>query len=226
MSTEVAVNKTIPTNIEANQTISSNAEKTDLPNFHQAVQDSIFGRKPMILEHDAEQVTGAQWGTLMHEAMQWLPVQTYTVDSMTTLLDKLTRNGRFTKEERALLNDKALWIFILISDSGFIKSCGTRITVYALWWTTGVQNIGVRRRLFLQGIVDTVFQEGDAWVLVDYKTDRVKSPDELVSRYKYQMELYKEALERLTGMKVKKAIFIVSVCERLLRYRVLNLTGH
>jgi ATP-dependent nuclease subunit A len=58
-------------------------------------------------------------------------------------------------------------------------------------------------RLFLQGIIDTVFVEDDQWVLVDYKTDRVKSGDELIRRYKIQMDLYKEALERLTNMPVK-----------------------
>ena len=209
VSTEVAVNKTIPTNIEANQTISSNAEKTDLPNLHQAVQDSIFGRKPVILEHDAEQVTGAQWGTLMHEAMQWLPVQTYTLDSMTTMLDKLTRNGRFTKEERALLNDKALYEFFH-SDLGQRLVSSNRVErelPFSMLFDGQrvYKTLEFGEQLFLQGIVDTVFQEGDAWVLVDYKTDRVKSPDELVSRYKIQMELYKEALERLTGMKVKES---------------------
>ena len=58
-------------------------------------------------------------------------------------------------------------------------------------------------RLFLQGIIDTVFVEDDQWVLVDYKTDRIKSGDELIRRYKIQMDLYKEALERLTNMPVK-----------------------
>ena len=58
-------------------------------------------------------------------------------------------------------------------------------------------------RLFLQGIIDTVFVEDDQWVLVDYKTDCVKSGDELIRRYKIQMDLYKEALERLTNMPVK-----------------------
>ncbi len=155
-------------------------------------------------------MTGAQWGTLMHEAMQWLPVQTYTVDSMTTMLDKLTRNGRFTKEERALLNDKALYEFFH-SDLGQRLVSSNRVErelPFSMLFDGQrvYKTLEFGEQLFLQGIVDTVFQEGDAWVLVDYKTDRVKSPDELVSRYKIQMELYKEALERLTGMKVKESL--------------------
>ena len=46
-------------------------------------------------------------------------------------------------------------------------------------------------------------------VLVDYKTDRVTSGEELIKRYKIQMDLYKEALQRLTGMPVK-ACYIYS----------------
>ncbi len=54
-----------------------------------------------------------------------------------------------------------------------------------------------------KGLSIRSFVEDDQWVLVDYKTDRVKSGDELIRRYKIQMDLYKEALERLTNMPVK-----------------------
>ena len=63
--------------------------------------------------------------------------------------------------------------------------------------------------LFLQGIIDTAFEEDGKWVLVDYKTDRVKSGEDLIKRYKIQMDLYKEAIQRLTGMPVK-ACYIYS----------------
>lgn len=63
--------------------------------------------------------------------------------------------------------------------------------------------------LFLQGIIDTAFEEDGEWVLVDYKTDRVTSGEDLIKRYKIQMDLYKEALRRLTGMPVK-ACYIYS----------------
>ena len=52
--------------------------------------------------------------------------------------------------------------------------------------------------------MDTAFLEDDQWVVVDYKTDRVKSGEELVRRYAVQLRIYSEALERLTGKKVKE----------------------
>ena len=62
----------------------------------------------------------------------------------------------------------------------------------------------------LIGIMDLVFEEGDGIVLVDYKTDRVKSSDELLEAYTEQIRLYAEALRLLTGAPVK-ACFLYSV---------------
>ncbi len=47
-------------------------------------------------------------------------------------------------------------------------------------------------------------------VLVDYKTDRVKRKEELVEKYKRQLDLYKKALEDACKMKVEKT-YIYSV---------------
>jgi ATP-dependent helicase/nuclease subunit A len=56
----------------------------------------------------------------------------------------------------------------------------------------------------IQGIIDVFFEEEDGLVLLDYKTDSVKTGEDLVKRYKKQMELYKEAIERSRGKIVKK----------------------
>jgi len=58
--------------------------------------------------------------------------------------------------------------------------------------------------VLVQGIIDAWFIEGDEIVLVDYKTDHIRKEDELVKRYKIQLELYKRALEASTGKKVKQ----------------------
>ncbi len=65
--------------------------------------------------------------------------------------------------------------------------------------------------LLIQGIIDVFFEEGDGIVLLDYKTDRVKEPQELVKRYKAQLDLYQEAIERAMGRKVKEKL-IYSFC--------------
>lgn len=169
--------------------------------------DSVFGRKPMAIADTEEIVTGAQWGTLMHEAMQWLPVKKYTQTSMTDMLDSLQAEGKFSDEERSLLSDRSLFGFFN-SDLGQRLIASKRVErelPFSMLFDGNrvYPDVENGERLFLQGIIDTVFVEDDQWVLVDYKTDRVKSGDELIRRYKIQMDLYKEALERLTNMPVK-----------------------
>lgn len=60
--------------------------------------------------------------------------------------------------------------------------------------------------VLIQGIIDAFFEEDGQLVLVDYKTDAVKTKEELIGRYKAQMDLYQEALERATGKQVKEKI--------------------
>jgi ATP-dependent helicase/nuclease subunit A len=60
--------------------------------------------------------------------------------------------------------------------------------------------------VLIQGIIDVWFEEDDGIVLLDYKTDKVRSGDELIHRYKVQLDYYQEALERITGKKVKERI--------------------
>ncbi len=57
----------------------------------------------------------------------------------------------------------------------------------------------------IRGAIDLVFAEEDGWVLVDFKTDTVRSPSDveaLISKYAPQLRLYGEAWERCTGQGV------------------------
>ena len=175
--------------------------------------NSVFGRKPQALQSEEDVLTGAQWGTLMHEAMQWLPLAQYTQSSLTKELDALVTKGTFTEEERNLLSDTSLYKFFS-SDLGKrlinAKRIERELPFSMLFEGKRVYDtLEDGENLFLQGIIDTAVEEDGEWVLVDYKTDRVKSGEDLIKRYKIQMDLYKEALQRLTGMPVK-ACYIYS----------------
>lgn len=175
--------------------------------------NSVFGRKPQALQSEEDVLTGAQWGTLMHEAMQWLPLAQYTQASLTKELDALVMKGTFTEEERNLLSDTSLYKFFS-SDLGKrlvnAKRIERELPFSMLFEGKRVYDtLEDGENLFLQGIIDTAFEEDGEWILVDYKTDRVKSGEDLIKRYKIQMDLYKEALQRLTGMPVK-ACYIYS----------------
>ena len=197
-------------NVEAKNTNAAGlpiTEASDVTVSSDELANSVFGRKPQALQSEEDVLTGAQWGTLMHEAMQWLPLAQYTQASLTKELDALVTKGTFTEEERNLLSDTSLYKFFS-SDLGKrlinAKRIERELPFSMLFEGKRVYDtLEAGENLFLQGIIDTAFEEDGEWILVDYKTDRVKSGGDLIKRYKIQMDLYKEALQRLTGMPVK-----------------------
>ena len=56
----------------------------------------------------------------------------------------------------------------------------------------------------MQGIIDVYFEEADGIVILDYKTDRVQSMEELWNRYETQLDYYGQAVARLSGKPVKE----------------------
>ena len=175
--------------------------------------NSVFGRKPQALQSEEDVLTGAQWGTLMHEAMQWLPLVKYTQASLTKELDALVEKGTFTEKERNLLSDTSLYKFFSSNLGKRLinaKRIERELPFSMLFEGKRVYDtLEDGENLFLQGIIDTAFEEDGEWVLVDYKTDRVTYGEDLINLYKIQMDLYKEALQRLTRMPVK-ACYIYS----------------
>lgn len=67
------------------------------------------------------------------------------------------------------------------------------------------------QEVLIQGIMDAYFEEDGQYVILDYKTDHVKTGEELVKRYEKQLQLYGQALEQITGKKVKELV-LYSFC--------------
>ena len=156
--------------------------------------------------------SGARWGTLMHEVMQWLPLQSYTRPTLKQALDNLALQGYLTDEERKAISEKRIYDFFH-SDLGQRLLTAERVErelPFSMLFPANrvYPEMLDGEDLFLQGIIDTVFLEEGAWVLVDYKTDRLDE-EVLVERYRIQLMLYREALERLTPYPVKE-VYIYS----------------
>ena len=63
--------------------------------------------------------------------------------------------------------------------------------------------------LLLQGVVDCCLVEDDGLVIIDYKTDRVRTDAEIAARadhYRGQLAAYREALRRILGKPVKRCV--------------------
>lgn len=66
----------------------------------------------------------------------------------------------------------------------------------------------MKKQVILQGIIDLAFLEEDGYVIVDYKSNMVAEAQlaQLAEHYRLQMQLYRLALEQVSGRPVKPAI--------------------
>lgn len=70
----------------------------------------------------------------------------------------------------------------------------------------------------LRGIIDLYFEEEDEIVILDYKTDYIDEDNkqDVINRYEKQLDLYAEALNKLTGKKVKeKYLYLFNIDEEI-----------
>ena len=70
--------------------------------------------------------------------------------------------------------------------------------------------------VLVQGIIDAYFEEDGHIVLLDYKTDAVKTDRELTDRYRTQLDYYEEALARLTGKPVSERLLYSFALEKVI----------
>ncbi|MDD6051592.1 MAG: helicase-exonuclease AddAB subunit AddA [Clostridiales bacterium] len=157
--------------------------------------------RPAFMEE--KRLTGAERGTLIHRALSLIPLEQLRHASnmeaaVKQAIHELADREVFTYQEVMLLSIEGV--------AGFFESeLGQRLlksaTVRREWAFNLVMD---ERGALLQGVIDCAFQEDGAWVLVDYKTDRIQDEDEFVQRYRLQLSWYERALERITGLPVKE----------------------
>lgn len=153
--------------------------------------------RPKFLQE--KKLSGAEEGDLMHRCFEHLKTGLTATDAqMRHLLDA----GWLSAEEAAQVDTKMLDTFLASDLFGRMSRAA------ALWREQSFETeldtaLG---KLLVQGIVDCYFEEEDGLVVVDYKTDRVKTAAELAERYQVQLDSYAEALTKLTKKRVKEKI--------------------
>ena len=73
-------------------------------------------------------------------------------------------------------------------------------------------------QVLVRGISDCVFEENGELVLVDYKTDRVKTESELLERYKNQIAFYRKVIEKTLQKPVKSAVLYSFSLSKVCKY--------
>ncbi len=173
-------------------------------------QKHLGERRPRFLSQSG--LTPAERGTAMHHFLQFADYSAAKADSAAELA-RLTDAGYLTAEESASIDLARI-------DALFSGALGERIfaaqkvhrevrffeELPAVRIAPELTGADAEETVLLQGVADCVLEEQDHLVLIDYKTDRVKSGEELAVRYTEQLGFYADALEKTFGKPVREKL--------------------
>lgn len=222
---------TIPSNISVSDIKKAEEEIFTSETENLLKEEKIRKRPKFITEEKG--LSNAEKGTIMHSVMQKIDLDKISsINEIKQQINDMVKRELITEDEEKVIN--------LFKIQKFFKSnLGKRmIKAYKenklicreLPFITEIPVKKVQKeldyeifdneKLRLQGIIDCFFEEDDGVVLLDYKTDYVEigKESELLERYKVQIDLYKETLEKITGKKVKESYLYLFGIDKEVKY--------
>lgn len=181
---------------------------------------------------DKKVLTAAEKGTITHFVMQHVDYSKTSLEEIEELVSNMVTRELLTKEEAANVNLYKIRAFFN-SNLGkrLLKAYEKGIKIYReLPFFREIPVYELNKKLDkewykednirLQGIIDCFFEDEDGVVLIDYKTDYVKVGEEMLilDRYKVQIDLYSETLERILGKKVSEKYLYLFGINKEIKY--------
>lgn len=180
-----------------------------------STQEDVIPYIPRFAGGESDTNQNLLWGTAMHRAAAFLPVEILAGSKnlekdLDLWIEKIVARGQLTEEMRQLLRKDKLMLFYQSKLALRMKEAAKRKELYVekpfVMGRTAdeIEGDGSDALILVQGIVDAFFIEKEEIVLLDYKTDAVHTSSDLVRRYQRQLELYEEAIRDNLGRKIKE----------------------
>ncbi len=175
---------------------------------------------PNFMKEEIE-ITSARKGTLMHLCIQKMDEnKEYSITDIKEFIRDLEERYIITKKEAMSIPIKKLYEYTktkLWKELKEAKQIKKEEPFYIEIPANEIMEIEDNEKILVQGIIDLYYiNKNDELILVDYKTDYVKSKEELVNKYRTQINLYAKALEKALGKKIaKKEIFSIYLEEEI-----------
>lgn len=165
-------------------------------------------------------MTAAEVGTILHTVMQHLDYMLEIDEAgVATQLKRMVDREILLAEQAAAVAVKSIAAFWQSSIGQRMQKALyiRREMPFSLMLPAGrfyPELDGTGEEIFVQGIIDVLFDDGDGLVLLDYKTDYQRDSSEIAKKYDTQLNLYAEAVEIILKRKVKeKYLYLFSTGE-------------
>lgn len=169
---------------------------------------------PKFMIEGTKKITSARKGSLIHLCIQKLnEKEQYNKEKLQILVNKLYEKEIILKEEADEINVNILLKYIQSELWNELKNAKEIHKEEPFYLEIQANRLSEEYtsddKILLQGIIDLYFiDKEDKLILVDYKTDYIEQGQEekLVQKYKEQLYLYKEALEKALNRSVDNVI--------------------
>lgn len=219
---EISAKEVFPVKVSVSDIKVKSMEEMENPDFvvltHEEEEEEIpvpaFMQKEDSRREQAQK--GAAYGTIWHQALATIDfLHTETAEQIQESIDTLVDTGRLVAADAKVLSVSRLHRFFTSSLGQQMKQAernGLLRREQPFVIKKEVKEVFPEAKedgsVLVQGIIDGYYETDNGVVLMDYKTDSLKKGQEnvLVDRYRMQMRLYQEALERKLGKPVKKIL--------------------
>ncbi|MCM1049092.1 MAG: helicase-exonuclease AddAB subunit AddA [Clostridiales bacterium] len=191
-------------------------------------EETIVPYLPKFIKQE-EAVSGTERGSAYHKAMELFDFKALLgVDNeearkelVDVQLKKMIDDGKMPQSYRDVISPQKILKFTQSSAAGRMAHADIKGKLYKEQpFVLGLpanrlnDTFPPEETVLIQGIIDVFFEEDGKFVVLDYKTDVVKTEDELIKRYHTQLDYYAEALGQLLGgeqvdikMDIRKIIY-------------------
>jgi len=219
------------------QSIEGIPTKTSVSKLKEEREQEIqITQEPKFINEEAKtKLTGAQKGTLIHLCLQKMrETEEYNLEKITELIEGLKDKEIITEIEAQNIDKEKLLEYTnsqLWTELKQAKEIHKEHPFYINIKASRIYNQINKEDdedILVQGVIDLFFiDKDDNLILVDYKTDYVQNENELIEKYKGQLDLYKEALEQSLDKKVDKmciySVYLNKLIEIGIWYKILEL---
>lgn len=172
---------------------------------------SPLHQKPAFMSEDGKRRAN-EIGTLYHFVMSKIDLEAAYRNGAGSEIERLAQLGDITEDDLKYIDIKKIDGFFkselaqrMLKSDNINRERPFQINISARQYDPSLSEKYENETVILQGIIDCFFEEDGGFVLFDYKTDKVKNNQaEIKKRYQKQLELYSDAIERLTGKRVKE----------------------
>ena len=145
--------------------------------------------------------------------MELLPVKRYTIKSLEEEIDEIIKNGKILESDKKIIRLEDIFSYLtsdiyenLLYSDKYYKEMPINFYIPSSYYDNSLKC----GNILSSGVIDLLFITNDTYNIVDYKTDKVSSMDELKDLYKVQLDLYEIALrEKMNAKNVKKFIYSI-----------------